>query len=173
MVSEIYTDEDFVFEIVPTPRQSDMKMFALGRDAAPHDWTDERVMDNVKAMQREYDETTTYLSPMFQVLRRVLWDEQHGFTEATPTYLSIKRNDREPLCDWRAKQRIKNAVLGDHWEAVELYPQEDRLVDTSNQYHLFAWEAVFPIYLFNTREVWSKKENEDRNQRLGMKTKQR
>ncbi len=153
-MTEIYTDEDFVFEIVPTPRQSDMKMFALVKDAAPHDWTDEQVMDNVKAMQREYDETTTYLSPMFQVLRRVLWDEQHGFTEATPTYLSIKRN-------------------GDHWEAVELYPQEDRLVDTSNQYHLFAWEAVFPIYLFNAREVWSKEENEDRNQRLGMKTKQR
>jgi len=64
-------------------------------------------------------------------------------------------------------------VLGDHWEAVELYPQEDRLVDTSNQYHLFAWEGVFPIYLFNTREVWSKEESEDRNERLGMKTKQR
>ena len=86
-MTEIYTDEDFVFEIVPTPRQSDMKMFALVKDAAPHDWTDEQVMDNVKAMQREYDETTTYLSHMFQVLRRVLWDEQHGFTEATPTYL--------------------------------------------------------------------------------------
>jgi hypothetical protein len=110
---------------------------------------------------------------MFQVLRRVLWDEQHGFGNNETTYLSIKRNDREPLGDWRAKQRIKNAVLGDQWEAVELYPQEDRLVDTSNQYHLFAWEAVFPIYLFNTREVWSKEESEDRNQRLGMKTKQR
>jgi len=173
-MTETYTDKDFVFEIVPTVRQSDMKLFALVKDVAPHDWTDEQVMENVNHMQREFDETTTYVSPMFQVLRRVLWDEQHGFGDnTTPTYLSIKRNDREPLGDWRAKQRIKNAVLGDQWEAIELYPQEDRLVDTSNQYHLFAWEGVFPIYLFNTREVWSAEESEDRNQRLGMKTKQR
>ena len=173
MVSEIYTDKDFVFKIVPTVRTENMKLFAYIKDAAPDDWTDDEVMENVNYMQREFDETTTYLSPMFQVLRRVLWDKQHGFGDNAPTYLSIKRNDREPLGDWRAKQRIKNAVLGDQWEAVEMYPQEDRLVDTSNQYHLFAWEGVFPIYLFNTREVWSKEESEDRNERLGMKTKQR
>ncbi len=51
-MTETYTDKDFVFEIVPTVRQSDMKMFALVKDAAPHDWTDEQVMDNVKALQR-------------------------------------------------------------------------------------------------------------------------
>ena len=110
---------------------------------------------------------------MFQVVRRVLWDEQHGFEGNTPTYLSFKRIDREPLGDWRAKQRIKNAVLGDHWEGVELYPAEERLVDTSNQYHMFAWEGIFPIYLFNSREVYSKEYAEELNKELGMKTKQR
>jgi hypothetical protein len=34
-------------------------------------------------------------------------------------------------------QRIKNEILGPNVEAAELYPSEERLVDTSNQMHLF------------------------------------
>lgn len=52
-------------------------------------------------------------------------------------HLSIKRNDREPLRDWRDLQRIKNEIVGPDHEAVELYPAEARLVDAANQYHLF------------------------------------
>lgn len=54
------------------------------------------------------------------------------------THLSVKRIDREPIGDWRVLQRIKNELLGEEVEAVELYPAESRLVDTSNQYHLWA-----------------------------------
>lgn len=53
-------------------------------------------------------------------------------------WLSIKRNDREPINDWRILQQIKNAIVGEEVEAVELYPAESRLVDSANQYHLFA-----------------------------------
>ena len=55
------------------------------------------------------------------------------------TWLSIKRNDRKPIDvnHWRELQRIKNAICGPEREAVQLYPAESRLVDTSNQYHLF------------------------------------
>jgi hypothetical protein len=51
--------------------------------------------------------------------------------------LSIRRADRKPARDWRDFQRIKNQLAGEHTEAVELYPDEDRLLDTSNQYHLW------------------------------------
>jgi hypothetical protein len=51
--------------------------------------------------------------------------------------LSIKRRDKEIIRDWRELQRIKNEILGSDIEAVELFPHEDRLVDTSNQYHLW------------------------------------
>jgi hypothetical protein len=52
-------------------------------------------------------------------------------------WLSIKRHDRRPIHDWRHLQRIKNALVGEQHEAVELYPAESRLVDTANQYHLW------------------------------------
>jgi hypothetical protein len=53
-------------------------------------------------------------------------------------HLSIRRNDREACHDWRDFQRIKNELTGPEWEAVELYPAESRLVDSANQYHLWA-----------------------------------
>lgn len=76
-----------------------------------------------------------------------------GSEHSTPmgfaiTHLSIKRRDREPMMhDWRELQRIKNALLGPEREAVELYPAESRLVDTANQYHLWALPvgAQFPF----------------------------
>lgn len=53
------------------------------------------------------------------------------------TWLSIKRNDKEPCKDWRHFQWIKNQLCGPENEAVELYPAESRLTDSSNQYHLW------------------------------------
>lgn len=59
-------------------------------------------------------------------------------------HLSIKRNDKSPLHDWRDLQRIKNEILGPEQEAMELYPAESRLVDGANQYHLwcFLWQKA-------------------------------
>jgi hypothetical protein len=53
------------------------------------------------------------------------------------TMLSIRRNDRETIHDWRELQTIKNMLAGPEREAVELYPAESRRVDTSNQYYLW------------------------------------
>ena len=64
---------------------------------------------------------------------------EHGFGPSTDVWhLSIKRHDREPIHDWRDLQEIKNQVCGEHIEAMELYPAESRVVDTANQYHLWA-----------------------------------
>ena len=53
--------------------------------------------------------------------------------------------DGEPRHDWRDFQRIKNDILGEEAEAVELYPAESRLIDTSNYYYLFSTAAVSEI----------------------------
>jgi hypothetical protein len=53
------------------------------------------------------------------------------------THLSIRRQDRRPVRDWRHLQRIKNQLCGPEREGVELFPAESRLMDTSNQYHLW------------------------------------
>ena len=52
-------------------------------------------------------------------------------------HLSIKRNDREPLRDWRDLQWIKNQLVGEEHDGIELFPAESRKVDSANQYHLF------------------------------------
>ena len=52
-------------------------------------------------------------------------------------WLSIKRKDKEAIHDWRELQEIKNKLCGEEREAVELYPSESRLVDSSNQFHLW------------------------------------
>jgi len=52
-------------------------------------------------------------------------------------HLSIKRNDRQPVSDWRDKLRIKNELCGPESEAVELYPSMSRVVDGANQFHLW------------------------------------
>lgn len=57
-------------------------------------------------------------------------------------YLSLKTLDRQPRHDWREMQRIKNELVGEEVEAVEVYPAESRLVDTSNQYHLYCFPEL-------------------------------
>ena len=52
-------------------------------------------------------------------------------------HLSIRHNDRSAGMDWREFQQIKSEIVGPHHEGLMLYPSEDRLVDCSNQYHIF------------------------------------
>lgn len=61
-------------------------------------------------------------------------------------HLSIKRIDQQPIHDWRDMQRIKNELLGPECEMIELYPAEDRRVDTANSYHL--WGSADPAFRF-------------------------
>lgn len=61
-------------------------------------------------------------------------------------HLSIKRRDKNPIHDWRNLQDIKNMLVGEEHEAVELYPAESRRVDSANQYHL--WVSTDPRFRF-------------------------
>lgn len=51
--------------------------------------------------------------------------------------LSVRRQDRKPIRDWRDLQRIKNELAGFEVEAAELFPADARLVDSANQYWLW------------------------------------
>ena len=61
-------------------------------------------------------------------------------------HLHIHRNDWGPCKDWREFQLIKNQLVGEENEAVELFPAESRLVDTSNTYHV--WVHSDPKFRF-------------------------
>lgn len=78
-----------------------------------------------------YDRHTTYwVNDLYQVSRTEL--DNGG------VHLYIRRRDGRPIFrDWRHFQRIKNELVGLECEAVELYPAESRLVDSTNKYHLF------------------------------------
>ncbi len=61
-------------------------------------------------------------------------------------HLSIVRLDGGSCNEWRHLQQIKNEIVGHHCEGVELFPSEERLVDTVNEYHL--WVHPDPNYRF-------------------------
>lgn len=90
----------------------------------------------------DYDNQCTYwLNDTYQVQMREL--------EHDMVHLNIRRRDGGPIMrDWRHFQQIKNELVGPECEAVELYPAESRLVDTTNKYHLYACKDPafrFPI----------------------------
>jgi hypothetical protein len=53
-------------------------------------------------------------------------------------HLIIRRFDRKPIHRWYDLMRIKDEILGEESEAVELYPAKSRLVDEDHIYHLYA-----------------------------------
>ena len=73
------------------------------------------------------------------------------------TWLSIRRQDRGHLQDWSDLQQIKNIICGKTREAIQLYPSEERLIDTANQYHLivFPEDVLIPFGWHKGRTVTS------------------
>jgi len=53
--------------------------------------------------------------------------------------IGITALNEEARHDWREFQQIKNDLIGEEWEGVELYPAESRLVDPSNRFFLFCF----------------------------------
>lgn len=68
--------------------------------------------------------------------------------------LSIRNIQNDARHDWREFQRIKNELCGPEREAIELYPDERRLVDTSNQYYVYVLPEGMRVPVgFNDRLV--------------------
>jgi hypothetical protein len=76
-----------------------------------------------------------YLNNHYTVIKTTF--EPNDPNDPQMIHLSIRANDRSAKHDWREFQLIKNELVGQEEECVELYPAESRLVDTSNQYHLW------------------------------------
>lgn len=66
--------------------------------------------------------------------------------------IGISNNDGSARHDWRDFQRIKNQLVGEEWEAVELYPAESRLNDPSNFFLLWCAPS-FPFGFFVGRRI--------------------
>jgi hypothetical protein len=88
-------------------------------------------MEQIKKIyDEEFFEGETWANGEYVVIKK---DFPNGMT-----HLSIRRQDRKACRDWRDFQAIKNQLCGPEREAIELYPAESRVVDTANQFHLWA-----------------------------------
>jgi len=88
----------------------------------------------------------TWVNDQYQVL---VYDQKLVKYFPPHINLSIRREGREPIHDWRDMYRIKSELCGTGCWAVEVYPEQSALVDTANQYHLFVFAPgfIFPIKL--------------------------
>lgn len=127
-----------------------MKKKRVKRDLFPYDeWQPGKLSPDKEDLLRKVKERLPdkiWLNGRYKVwiyenvLRHGQWPRMH--------WLSIKRRDQEPIREWRDLQRIKNDLIGEQCEGVELFPAESRLVDASNQYHMFVFadsKARFPF----------------------------
>lgn len=80
---------------------------------------------------KKTQEGSTFINDLYQVHRVEI--------DSAMVHLSIRRLDRSHIRDWRHNQQIKNELVGEECEAIELYPAESRLVDNANQYHIWCW----------------------------------
>lgn len=92
-----------------------------------------------EAIANSWEGAEYWINDLYQVELRRIEEEQS-------VWLCIRRRDGYPGRDWRHFQQIKNELVGEECEAVELYPAESRLVDTSNKYHLFC--STDPTFRF-------------------------
>ena len=115
----------------------------------------ERAHEAEKIAREQMDKEKSaliFVNDKYQVSARKI---QTSFAPCDVIWLSIKRLDKQSIHDWRELQQIKNELVGKENEAIEIYPAESRMVDTSNQYHL--WVFIDPTYRipmgFNERFV--------------------
>jgi hypothetical protein len=103
----------------------------------------------IALMQSETAKADLWRNDVYQVQRHY---------DGRFVHLNIRRIDGEAILrDWREFQAIKNQLVGEECEAVELYPAESRKIDSSNKYHLFA--APDPTFRFPLG--WDKRDVQD------------
>ena len=99
--------------------------------------------DPLSIIEREYAHHTRlqkYANDKYVVSVDKKCDHIHpNWPEELPCwYISFSMRDGGHLLDWREIQEIKNQVLGPEYECVMLWPKESRVLDTANQFHMYA-----------------------------------
>lgn len=104
--------------------------------------------EEVMASMHDEESAELWRNDLYQVQKRHL--------TLNIVHLNIRRVDGGPIMrDWRHFQRIKNELIGEECEAIELYPAESRLVDTSNKYHLIG--CADPTFRFPFGDIFGGK----------------
>lgn len=89
-----------------------------------------------------------YANELYSVFVRVVpstYEERELSDDEAMLHVSFHRHDRAAVRDWRHFQAIKNEVAGSERTAIEIFPAESQLVDTSNEYHLWVLPVGYPL----------------------------
>ncbi len=97
----------------------------------------------VSVLKVQGDEQLVYHNNRYHVFFRRYKSDRSPYPVV---HLSIKNNDRSARHDWRDLQRIKNEIMGEEYDMVEIFPRESSKVDLSNQYHLWGYETTEPVF---------------------------
>ena len=95
-----------------------------------------------KALWRSICRDKYFINSLYQVYA----GEVNTLDGGSMYHLTIKKTNLksdEPI-SWSDKQRIKNEVVGEGYEAVELFPTQDRVIESPTQCHLW----VLPDHTF-------------------------
>ena len=119
----------------PMPSKAELQARRKQLLASGCDVTYAKLKDSAKADAG----AEVWINDVYQVLMKDAHAADMALHDTAPPawYLSIKRIDQEPICSWRDIQEIKNQLVGPDNDGFMLYPSEQRVVDTANQYHLF------------------------------------
>lgn len=113
-------------------------------------WGHQHSDEDIQAQLDEMKKDEIWINSRYQVNVR-----RRNAPEAPDlVWLSIKRRDKLAVGPERFRdfQRIKNELVGPECEGVEIYPAESRLVDTSNQYHIWVFDDPSFKYPFGFNE---------------------
>lgn len=55
------------------------------------------------------------------------------------------RNSTGTHISWSEKQWIKNTLFGEERTAIEVFPQQSRLINEANMYHIWVFEKGFEL----------------------------
>jgi hypothetical protein len=92
------------------------------------------VEEATRALEDEKKQEQIWVNEKYQVAVRRFNHEKFGLC----LQINIRRRDGNVIFrDWREFQKIKNQLADPEFEAIEIYPAESRLVDTSNKYQLW------------------------------------
>jgi len=101
-------------------------------------------------MYRDNKHQETYSNDRYVVV--IDRNAKHGFGDDVGMFeLTVRRQDRDIILDWRDMQAIKNQLTSEEHEMVQLFPAESRLRDSANQYWFYGFNdpgIMFPFGMF-------------------------
>jgi hypothetical protein len=69
-----------------------------------------------------------------------------------PVLLSIRRNDKKAIREWKHLQRVKNEVVDPEREAAEIFPPQSMVTSMDHEHHLFVTPVgVSSIYVYEEK----------------------